>query len=481
MRPLRTAAAALLALTLLPSPATATVDAEGIAHVAHVAYEGPNGFFDGGTDLDFHGHRIYAPQQNDGDEAERREFGGVHVFSTDPDDLVTEEEQATGIALLGTVPCPGYQIDVAVLDATTIAIAFHEARCMGFLGSGVALVDVADPADPQLLGRAYGLPGGTHTLTVHPSKPFIYASPGGLANGGGTQQIIDVSDPAAPRVLPGFLPNAAGCHDFEFVLREDGDYGVCVGLTESQIWDVSDPAQPEILSHIVNPAIQFHHSGIVTDDGQFLVIGDEAFGAHDCAGGPTGAMFSYDISDPLLPVPLGWFGLDRSHADTPVSTARDTWCTAHLYNFVPGTHTMVASWYSGGLNVIDWSDMAAPREVAHYRTDGEYAAGEVTNYWSAYWHEGRVYANDRRRGLDVYEVTALAPDGSGAEAAASTGGGWAAGRLTARGAAGLPAPQPVAVADTLWMCRIAPAGVPGAPRPGLPGAQPAAAVVRAQR
>jgi hypothetical protein len=160
-----------------------------------------------------------------------------------------------------------------------------------------------------------------------------------------------------------------------------------------------------VISRIVNPLITFNHSGITTDDNRYLVIGDEAFGAHDCAGGPTGALFMYDVSTPENPVPQGYFGLDRAKGGAPASTGRVNWCTAHLYNFIPGTMVMIVSWYSGGINVIDWSNPLAPREIGHFRTDGDYAAGEVTNYWSAYVHAGRIYANDRVRGFDALEFT----------------------------------------------------------------------------
>jgi hypothetical protein len=135
---------------------------------------------------------------------------------------------------------------------------------------------------------------------------------------------------------------------------------------------------------------------------------------NECKGGLTGAMYAYDISNPSIPIPKGYFGINRSHQNAPVNSStagqpgsgRDTWCTAHIYNFIPGTSIMVAVWYSGGLNIIDWSNPSAPRELAHYRTTGaDYTSGDVTNYWSGYWHEGRIYANDRVRGFDALRWT----------------------------------------------------------------------------
>jgi hypothetical protein len=455
--------AVIAALLLVPSlsagaaPSAALVeDSKDIERVFHDTYgnlslPGSGPFFASGTDLAFDGSFVYAAEQADtGDDV-----GGVHIYD------VTDQDAPVKV---GFVSCPGYQNDVAVVEPGIIALAYHRetgGECRSIweptagprTTAGVRLFDVSDPANPVALGVSEALPGGTHTLTVHPSGDYIYASPGGIANGGGVQQILDITDRNGPFPVSTFMPNATGCHDFEFFTSasDDTSMGVCVGLTESQIWDVTDPTSPVIVSRLVNPLIQFHHSAMVTSDGKTLVIGDEAIGANECLGGPTGAMYSWDISDPALPMPKGYFGINRSHDDAPVNSStagrpgsgRDTWCTAHIYNFIPGTSIMVAVWYSGGLNIIDWSDPAAPRELAHYRTTGEDLYSDVTNYWSGYWHDGRIYANDRVRGFDALKWTAFEEHvaaGGGTDAKSitalarslpSTTRGWHAGRFSA--------------------------------------------------
>ena len=424
------------AAAVVPAPAPDAADAaapetEGVDPVFSYAYEGVVGtgsqpYFNAGTDLAFDGDLVIAPQQGTN--------GKIHLFTR----LSEDEAAAEGapFRLESTIPCSGGgQNDVAVVRPGLLAVAYHSGRCgtiggnLAPNGSGVSLYDVSDPGNPVTLGRAHGLPGGTHTLTVHPDGNVIYAAPGGLpTNGGGPTtagdlQIIDVSNPLAPVVRTPVrgTGNVPGCHDFSVVRRADGDLGVCAGLTETQIWDLDDPLAPTALSRIVNPLIQFHHSATTTSDGKYLVIGDETLAAQECLGGPTGAMFMYDISNPLTPIPQGYFAIDRNAGNNPISAQdRTNWCTAHIFGFIPGTRTMVASWYTGGMNVIDWSNPLAPREVAYWFDDG--GTRETTaNYWSAYWHDGLVYANDRGRGaLDVFEITALAEDGTGGETAPST-------------------------------------------------------------
>jgi hypothetical protein len=394
---LRAVVATVAALAVgLPSPASAVEGAQvgaddqlqvdksdNVRLVAHFPYKNPDDdFFKGGTDIDFQGRWVYAMQQG--------EDGGIHFI----------DHSRRRPRKVSFFHCPGSQNDVAVVRRGLVAIGYHNSQC-GEPGGGVRLVNVRNPRRPRLLGAVNDLPGGTHTLTVYPGKPIIYASPGGLANGGGTQQILDVSNPRNPKVAATFQPNAPGCHDFTFYVTREKQLGFCPGLTETTIWDVSDPLEPSVIGRIVNPFIFFHHSAAVTHDGNYLMIGDENFAAHECRGGPTGAIFAYDISNPSVPRPVGYFGINRGPAVwTTAAPGRAEWCTAHLYNFIPGTYVMVASWYNGGMNVIDWSDPSNPQEIEHYWS-------EEANYWSAYWYRGRIYANDRRRGLDVFEVRGL--------------------------------------------------------------------------
>jgi hypothetical protein len=366
------------------------VDAsENVKLVADFPYVNEEGdFFQGGTDIDFSGDYIYAMQQGMAN-------GGVHVIKNG-----AKPKKVSFIA------CPGEQNDVAVVKPGLIALGYHNSTCAGVPGGGIRLIDVRNPKKPKFLGSVNDLPGGTHTLTTYPGGKYVYASPGGLpTNGGGVEQIIDVSDPKKPKVAATFSPNESGCHDVSFWFSGDTKLGFCAGLTEVQIWDVSDPLAPVILSHVADPVAQFPHSVAVSHDAKIMLVGDEAIAGNDCVGGPTGAIVAYDISDPALPIPQGYYNIGRSPM-YPVGSSnvdRNTWCSAHLFNFVPGTYTMVGAWYAGGMNVIDWTDPTAPVEIAHYMGN----EADITNYWSAYWYDGKIWANDRVKGLDVFTVKGL--------------------------------------------------------------------------
>ena len=359
---------------------------DNVKLIASFPYENKDAdFFQGGTDMDFSGKYIYAMQQGPD--------GGIHII----------DGSGAKPKKVGFFPCPGGQNDIAVVKPGLVALGYHETQCGGPTGGGVRLVDVKNPKKPKLLGAVNDLPEGTHTLTVYPGKPIIYASPGGLANGNGTQQILDVSNPLKPEVAATFTPHEIGCHDVNFYFSKDEKLAVCVGAGEGQVWDVSDPLAPVTVGHIPVPA-QFPHSVEFTDDGKYMVIGDEAIAGNDCVGGPTGSIWIYDWTVREAPLLVGHYGPQRGPLPAGSSNYnRNTWCSAHLFNFIPGTYTLVASWYAGGMNVIDLSTPQTPTEIAHYMGTGD----DITNYWSAYWYDGRIYANDRVKGLDVFTVKGL--------------------------------------------------------------------------
>ena len=392
MSAVRTAFACVIALLLaLPSPASAAVDkSDNVTRIAHFDFPGsPDKAVagEGATDIAFQGRYAYAAQQS------ATPAGGVHIFNVKPK---TPKE-------VGFVTCPGTQNDVAVVKPGLIAIGYHSSTCGGGAGKGVRLVNVKNPKRPKYLG-AVETPEGTHTVTTYPGGQYVYASPGGTANGDSLEQILDVSDPKAPKVAATFGPSdggpGAGCHDFTFFFKDERKLGICVGLGQVQIWDVADPLKPVIIGHIANPAFFLNHSTDVSDDGKYLVISDETE-AQDCVGGPDGAMWVYDFTTPETPKPLGFFKIKRGQ--NPVGSERADWCTSHNFNFIPGTHAIVAAWYAAGMNVIDFEDPTNPREVAHYfGTDEDYV-----NYWSAYWYKGRIFGTDRVHGFDVFTVKGL--------------------------------------------------------------------------
>jgi hypothetical protein len=284
-------------------------------------------------------------------------------------------------------------------------------------------VDVTNKRDPQIVSTIGH--DSAHTVMPHPTRPYLYILPGGLANGTNVPNqsisptgIINVEDPHNPVYVRGFTHNAQGCHDLGF--SHDGDYAFCAGLGEVQTWNIAGDRieNPQVVGTIVNPAIQFAHNAVVSPSGKYLAINDEAFGFHTCdtdAADLYGSLWIYDISIPELPVLAGRIappghpgdqGFGTLYDTGPINGWADSWCAAHNYNWVPGNDdVIVASWFAGGVTAHDMSDPMNPEMIAHYMPHDGVA-------WSGHYYGGYIVTNDMVRGveiLDVPEVRAADP------------------------------------------------------------------------
>ena len=343
-------------------------DGRAIELVSSTPYSGPLEGGYRGTDLAFAGKRIFGGQTGPG--------GGVHVF----------ERRDRGVERVARLKCPGNQNDVEAISPGLLAMGFHDSKCSR-AQAGIQLLRIQ--RGHMTLAGAVKIDGGAHTLTRVPQTSYIYSSPGG-PDVGAVETIIDIADPEQPKVTATFEPGGGlGCHDVSFSIRDDRKLAFCPAGRATQVWDVSNPTAPVVVSTIANPAIAFHHSAIASPDGDLLVIGDEGNNFCSPGGAPAGGLFFYDISNPQVPLPVGSFSLRREAPEPFV-------CTAHYYNFVPGSRTLVTAWSRGGLNVLDLKDPARPVEIAYYRT-------EETDYWSAYWYRGLIYASGVG-GLDVFKL-----------------------------------------------------------------------------
>ncbi|HVL49212.1 MAG TPA: hypothetical protein VM889_11695 [Candidatus Thermoplasmatota archaeon] len=335
--------------------------------------------FGGGNDIAFKGGYAYVSSRS-----------GLHVVD------IRDPENATEV---GSVPCRG--IDVGVVETTKGRIATISYQgddgCPGAAPSGgIRLVDVTDPANPVALSQV-PLKYGSHTHTPWGDTGLVYNSAYDLVNvmAHHKSEIVDVSDPTAPKVVGAFefpaTSKAPGCHDI--LAEPERSRAICGGIHETMIWDMKDPMKPRVIATLTNPAINIHHSAATALNGTLLIIGDESGGALAPAcpahgRTPTGALWFYTLA-PNGDVQLkGYFSPPRGNGNV---------CTAHNFNVVADRPLVVAGFYSGGTMLVDFKDPANPKLVSQ-------VAPPDGSAWAAYWHEGAVYTGDGGRGLDVYRL-----------------------------------------------------------------------------
>ena len=306
---------------------------------------------------------------------------------------------------------------------------------------GVRIFDISNPAAPVRLA-SISTDCGSHTNTLVPSpetgEVFVYVSsyPLGLAaqgpncrrgeEGGGHGKIsiirVPLAAPASATVsayrldagtqtatypLQGTTFSFTACHDISVFTGIDRAAGAC--MSEGQMWDISNPAAPTFLWRYDNPAVQpskidLFHSATFSWDGSLVAFGDESGGG----GAPR-------CTDPNDEQGRIWFvnaatGTERGSYKVPRVIPGT--CTMHNFNFLPlkDRNVLVSSAYTAGTTVVDVDKLlagasAAEAEVGYYQPSGG-------NAWSSYWYNGRIYANDINRGVDVFLLSDRARAGA---------------------------------------------------------------------
>ena len=331
--------------------------------------------------------------------------------------------------LLANKLCRGPQNDVSLWDDNGRLLLFQsvdtpqtngETTCSTNRGSdttacgpacfeGIRIFDLSDPTNPVYLKGVY-TDCGSHTHTLIPdaahNRLLIYVSsyPGSSGPNCQTpfrkfsivQVPLDTPEDANVLSQPVITPPAPpappvpGCHDMTAFLAIHKLAAMCA--TEGQIWDITDPANPGVQNpvHLRASGVNYWHSAEFTWDGQYVVTNDESF-TGTCQPNDDGKIRIWRVSDAQL---MSTFMIPRPQGSI--------YCSVHNGNIIPvaGRYLLVAAWYGGGTSVVDFTDPSNPREIGYYvGTSGRGRA----DTWSSYWYNGRIYANDITRGVDVFD------------------------------------------------------------------------------
>ncbi|MFB0612860.1 DUF305 domain-containing protein [Aurantiacibacter poecillastricola] len=192
------------------------------------------------------------------------------------------------------------------------------------------------------------------------------------------------------------------CHDITVFPSLNLAAGACSG--NGIIFDITDPLNPVRKDEVVDPGFAYWHSATFNNTGDVVLFTDEWGGggrprcqASDPRG--WGANAFYAIVDGELEY-RGTYKLPAPQGETEN-------CVAHNGSIipVPGRNIFVQAWYQGGISVIDFTDPANPYEIAYFDRGPVDADQLVTGgYWSAYWYNGRIYATEITRGIDVFAL-----------------------------------------------------------------------------
>jgi hypothetical protein len=215
------------------------------------------------------------------------------------------------------------------------------------------------------------------------------------------------------RGLTGLEPAAVACHDIVVRVRDRIAGGACA--EQGQVWNILPNGLPDTAHPIavaddnvssgrtdqIPGAIDFFHSVMFNNGGTVVNWVDESFGEgcptetewqvrnwHPAGTHKTGRMFFTDLD--------GNFLSEFQVGDFRPQPA-GSYCSAHMGLAVKGVNRdlLVNAWYTGGVDVIDFSDPTDLKEIAYYKFGGIFGSDN----WSAYSYTGPTFSG---AGVPVY-------------------------------------------------------------------------------
>jgi LVIVD repeat len=306
-----------------------------------------------------------------------------------------------------------------VCDGQPVAVGFE----------GLHVFDISNLADPRLVAQV-PTPGGSHTATAVPdpanNRLLVYNA----ASSATFPQIDIVSVPlTAPQgaTLIRSVPAGGACHDIQVMLG-DTMLATCAGGNGFRVFSLGGPRggsldSPTLLYGVVVPTVTVGHSSSFSWNGEIIVFGWEP-------GGGTQAECEA-VDDPLKKSLFFYRADDGAFLGTwvlPRPQSSNENCTLHNFNTVPflNRHVLVHGSYQAGTSVVEFTNPAAPREIAWTDPAPEpiptpgtpaYFCGTLIpptpprpvgcalgGAWGTYWYNGPLYETNIPEGLNLWRV-----------------------------------------------------------------------------
>jgi len=253
-----------------------------------------------------------------------------------------------------------------------------------------------------------------------PHEFFLWEDPGSartllfvsmFSGGQGDLQVLDVTDPGAPRLAGAWASPVGLLHSIS--LSADGRRAFLSMWTGGLlIADASQfttgQANPQLVqltpvaARLPAPAGGNVHSAVQVLGRDLLVVTDERY-PPACPYGPARLV---DISDPARPRAVSTLATPENDPTTCAKSPAGTY-TSH--NPTPTADLAFVSWYSSGLQVFDISDAANPQRLVEFRPQGS-QPGErdpqlgatLPMTWSyPIVRDGLIYVADIDEGLHI--------------------------------------------------------------------------------
>jgi hypothetical protein len=335
------------------------------------------------------------PNPNQLPAAQKDRFRGVRIFD------ISDIKQPKQVAAVQT--CRGSHTHTLVLDPKDKDNVYIYVSGTSFVRQSEELPGCSneppekDPKTARFSIDVIKVPVARPQDAKVVSSPRLFMDPrSGVINSltnGGTHTMTGVSKPTP----------TDQCHDITVYSAVGLAAGACSG--NGILLDIKDPANPKRIDAVNDPNYSYWHSASFSNDGKKVVFTDEwggGLGARCRPNDPNkwGADAVFRLQGDKLTF--------ASYYKLPAAQGDSENCVAHNGSLVPvpGRDIEVQAWYQGGVSVMDFTDAEHPTEIAYFDR-GPIDANVLVlgGDWSAYWYNGRVYASEIERGLDVFELT----------------------------------------------------------------------------
>ncbi|WP_205944578.1 LVIVD repeat-containing protein [Pelagibius litoralis] len=325
------------------------------------------------------------------------------------------ETRAGLAATLGRMPEDGELAAALGVEAADIA-ELDAARLRGYHDGGFKVYDIADKTRPREIAHQRTFGFGSHRFDMDADYAYISTEMEGYL--GNILVIYDLKDPERPtevsrwhmpgqHIAAGEKPTWKGYKNrLHHALRVGDELWASVWHAGFRVLDVSDITKPRTLaSHDYHPPFPEPTHTVLPlaqriGGRRIAVAVDEE---HDHRRGRLHAfLWVFDVTDYDNIVALSAF--DVSELDSPWARAPGRF-GAHQFREKLDTPLVYATWFSGGLRVVDVSDPFAPVETAHFIPEPRGDEPSPQSNDVDVDDNGLMYLIDRNRGFDILEMT----------------------------------------------------------------------------
>ena len=292
----------------------------------------------------------------------------------------------------------------------------EEALQRGYHSGGFRVWDISDKAAPKLLSYVKTFGFGVHRFDMDENYAYISTEMEGYV--GNILVIYDLADPTNPtevarwhmpgqHVAAGETPTGKGySHRLHHAMRVGDEFWAAVWHAGYRVLDASDITAPrQIGSYVFPKAIPEPTHTVMplekTINGRrYAVAIDEE---HDHKPGRLhGFIWIMDVTDLNNMEPVAAW--DLSERASPWVGDPGVRFGGHQYREKLDSTLVYATWFAGGLRVLDLADPHMPVEVAHFMSERPDGSAPQSNDVDVD-ENGLIYLLDRNNGLEILEMT----------------------------------------------------------------------------